>query len=125
MFWHEGHGDPEPLPDGGGLHVRYVTVVGEQCVVLCGDDLGESRADRVVLATPRQVGAMFPLLKPRHWPRRVWMHGPELFRPGPVTARWEGEQGEVVREVQAPSLEWGTPWPSDRPEPPWLGLPTA
>lgn len=125
MFQHEGHGEPELLPDGP-LQVRYVTIGGSRRIVIFGDDNDEPRAEWVVLRTPYAVGTPNPLLKARAYHRRIWMSTPEPFRPGeefkpgPVAAQWVGDStppgfpnfGEILHEEETPWLEWGTPWPT-------------
>jgi hypothetical protein len=117
MFQHEGHGEPELLPDGP-LQVRYVTIGGRRRMVAFGDDNDEPQAEQVRVNTGYQVGGGGPLLKTGGYHRRLWMNGPEPwfpqdeFKPGPVTAQWVGANpNHILHEEITPWLEWGTPWP--------------
>lgn len=93
FFWHEGHGDPEPLDDGP-LHVCWVLLPGRegvprQRVVFCGDDLG-LEIERVEIDTSRADSSVSGVLAAL---ASAGVDGrPQIFRPGTVKARWQAKR---------------------------------
>jgi hypothetical protein len=123
-FWHDGHGDPEPLAAGSSFYVRWVKFGKRKHIVCLGDDAGHPDVDRVSINTPYVKGTPAMLLPggPTFNGRRLLMPVLEPFISGIVSAEWLAPRPrpvgghETVHIVVTPPLEWGLRYPEDFPE---------